>query len=348
MTELSEGLLDRLWFASRIARGARPDLGTYADFWRLIAEMNAAEQAALDDIRQGLLDAYDETVERLATATGTWDIRQAQEIIVELERQLALWEGIASAIIDNLLGLSWTHGGQLPAAAFRASRIELSAQPFISTEMLRISQTTLPVLIKGISSDTTMRIARILRASIMAQETPFEAIQRIGGPPPAKILRLGPGGELPAGYRAIRSGPFGPIRRPGMRTLPGYVGPTIAGLIGRTGAFPTAFHRAEAIVRTEVGRTMSEANFRTLDEISAQMADIVGPMQKEWNATLDARTRPEHAAAHGQRVPVDKPFTVGGEQLMYPNDPRGSAGNVINCRCVMLPWHPMFEEEGGE
>jgi hypothetical protein len=29
------------------------------------------------------------------------------------------------------------------------------------------------------------------------------------------------------------------------------------------------------------------------------------------------------------------PFDIGGEALMYPGDPAGSAGQVINCRCAM-------------
>lgn len=54
---------------------------------------------------------------------------------------------------------------------------------------------------------------------------------------------------------------------------------------------------------------------------------------RTWNAVMDARTRPEHAAADGQQVGLNEPFSVGGEDLMYPCDPTGSAGNVINCRC---------------
>jgi hypothetical protein len=34
-------------------------------------------------------------------------------------------------------------------------------------------------------------------------------------------------------------------------------------------------------------------------------------------------------------VPIDEPFIVSGEELMYPGDPSGSAGNVINCRCAI-------------
>jgi hypothetical protein len=32
---------------------------------------------------------------------------------------------------------------------------------------------------------------------------------------------------------------------------------------------------------------------------------------------------------------MDQAFEVGGEMLMYPGDPAGSAGNVINCRCAI-------------
>lgn len=56
-------------------------------------------------------------------------------------------------------------------------------------------------------------------------------------------------------------------------------------------------------------------------------------LRKEWIAASDERTRQEHADADGQIVNMDEPFRVGGELLMYPGDPAGSAGNVINCRC---------------
>ena len=54
---------------------------------------------------------------------------------------------------------------------------------------------------------------------------------------------------------------------------------------------------------------------------------------KIWVATLDGNTRDAHAGADGQEVPIDMPFNVGGEALMFPGDPNGSAENVINCRC---------------
>lgn len=49
----------------------------------------------------------------------------------------------------------------------------------------------------------------------------------------------------------------------------------------------------------------------------------------------DSRVRPAHIDADSEQVPVDAPFQVGGEFLMYPGDTSLGAtpGNVINCRC---------------
>lgn len=60
-------------------------------------------------------------------------------------------------------------------------------------------------------------------------------------------------------------------------------------------------------------------------------------MEREWMATKDARTRPEHGAADGQRVAVDEPFIVGGQRLMTPGDTaHGASGwNIYNCRCCV-------------
>lgn len=58
-------------------------------------------------------------------------------------------------------------------------------------------------------------------------------------------------------------------------------------------------------------------------------------LNKEWVASGDNRTRIAHSSADGQVVAMDSPFLVGGENLMYPGAPGGSAGNVINCRCTV-------------
>lgn len=93
-----------------------------------------------------------------------------------------------------------------------------------------------------------------------------------------------------------------------------------------------AKRRAQTIARTE---THTAANVG-----SEAAADATGlALEKEWLSTEDARVRPTHAEADGQRVEKDADFIVGGERLRFPGDPKGSAGNIINCRCIVL-WHP--------
>lgn len=71
----------------------------------------------------------------------------------------------------------------------------------------------------------------------------------------------------------------------------------------------------------------------------ALYADWGAPM-KEWLATPGGRTRDAHAAASGQQRPINEPFSVGGQALMYPGDPAGRLDNVIQCRCQSLAIFP--------
>lgn len=59
-------------------------------------------------------------------------------------------------------------------------------------------------------------------------------------------------------------------------------------------------------------------------------------MERQWVATLDSRTRHDHAMADGQTVGVDEPFIVGGYKLMYPGDPSGEPSEIYNCRCTQI------------
>lgn len=85
------------------------------------------------------------------------------------------------------------------------------------------------------------------------------------------------------------------------------------------------------IARTETTRIENSARQSVGDEGVKKGFN----MWKRWSATGDERTRDEHLAADGQEVPNNEPFTVGGEQMMYPGDiSLGASGwNTINCRC---------------
>jgi HK97 family phage portal protein len=98
-------------------------------------------------------------------------------------------------------------------------------------------------------------------------------------------------------------------------------GEGIAALRGRVRAVFEEFPawRAELIARTEA-TAANNAGFQD----AYRQSGVANA--KEWIATMDARTRDEHAALDGQIVPLDKTF---GNGLPYPSEP--------NCRCVLGP-----------
>lgn len=64
--------------------------------------------------------------------------------------------------------------------------------------------------------------------------------------------------------------------------------------------------------------------------------DANGRLMKVWVCKMDGRERDWHHDAHMQEVPVDSPYTVGGEHLMFPGDASMGASlkNLVNCRCA--------------
>lgn len=93
--------------------------------------------------------------------------------------------------------------------------------------------------------------------------------------------------------------------------------------------------RAVTIVRTEVVAASNHAS----EVATAAIAEDLGlTVTKVWLTALDERVRSSHRRAHGQAVPQSAPFTVAGEQMMYPGDDSlgATARNLINCRCTVV------------
>ena len=105
------------------------------------------------------------------------------------------------------------------------------------------------------------------------------------------------------------------------------------------GVFKHAKSRGQTIARTE---TSSIANELILDNFAENTVE-----KKVWLSAQDELVRSpdngsdyNHALADGQTVKVSEKFLITGvrsEYLDYPGDPNGSAENVINCRCTMMP-----------
>lgn len=87
--------------------------------------------------------------------------------------------------------------------------------------------------------------------------------------------------------------------------------------------------RAKTIVRTEGHRIQQKSTKDAQQEAKSKGADVV----KQWDATLDGKTRPSHKKVDGEIRELDEKFSNG---LDYPGDPGGKAGDVVNCRCVSL------------
>jgi len=85
--------------------------------------------------------------------------------------------------------------------------------------------------------------------------------------------------------------------------------------------------RALRIARTEIVGASNEGSMKGAK-------DFRPDSMKKWVVTMDGNTRDDHAAMQGEpAIPLDQKFLVGGDEMDYPGDPSGSAGNVIQCRC---------------
>lgn len=88
-------------------------------------------------------------------------------------------------------------------------------------------------------------------------------------------------------------------------------------------------NNAIRIARTEAHRIQCSASMNACEKAKSKGADVV----KQWDASLDKRTRDSHAKVDGEVRELDEKFSNG---LRYPGDPSGKAEEVVNCRCALL------------
>jgi hypothetical protein len=88
-------------------------------------------------------------------------------------------------------------------------------------------------------------------------------------------------------------------------------------------------NRAMTISRTEGHRIQQTSSDDARHTAKNKGADVV----KQWDSTLDGKTRPSHRMVDGEIREPDEKFSNG---LKFPGDPAGGAAEVVNCRCVAL------------
>ena len=89
--------------------------------------------------------------------------------------------------------------------------------------------------------------------------------------------------------------------------------------------------RAKTIVRTEGHRVQQASAMDAQRAAKEKGADVV----KQWDSTLDGRTRTTHRQLDGQIREIDEPFEVGGMKAQAPGY-FGDPAEDCNCRCVSL------------
>ena len=90
-------------------------------------------------------------------------------------------------------------------------------------------------------------------------------------------------------------------------------------------------NNAMRIARTEAHRIQIQATADAQWKAKANGADVV----KQWDASLDKKTRKSHRELDGQIRELDEPFEVNGHKAMQPGG-FGRPEEDINCRCALL------------
>lgn len=170
-----------------------------------------------------------------------------------------------------------------------------------------------------------------LRAALQAQGLPAEQVERLV----ASAMR----GRLVQRLLAIKEIRVAQIEQTTRRRLQATLvkglraGETVGELAGRVHeVLGGAMSRALLIARTEAGQAVSSGRF-----VAAQAA---GATHKGW--LHGANPRGSHLQAQqdyhprSHPIPIDEAFRVGTDRLMFPRDPSGSPGEIINCNCVMV------------
>lgn len=108
----------------------------------------------------------------------------------------------------------------------------------------------------------------------------------------------------------------------------------VAGKLARHMAntpFQKAYNNSIRIARTEGHRIQNASALDAMHAAKSKGADIV----KQWDSTLDGRTRDNHGLLDGQIREIDEPFEVGGKMADAPGM-FGDPAEDCNCRCCLL------------
>ncbi|MHB8958478.1 MAG: phage minor head protein [Candidatus Limnocylindrales bacterium] len=146
-------------------------------------DLYGAENRTLAEIRDELEHARKHAIATLATAQKDWQIAQAQALLKEIEREMGAWAKAASSATTGRLGEVADLGVEQVVASLRSGGglgFSIGAGPMIGRDFVAVAYQTLPDLITNVSADLVKQVGSVLRQAVLAQETPLDAMHRIG------------------------------------------------------------------------------------------------------------------------------------------------------------------------
>jgi hypothetical protein len=142
------------------------------------------ENAALAEIKAELEKARQATILILSTARKDWHIAQAKALLDQIKDAIKAWDAFTARAIGGRLDTVADIGAEQVTAALRAgarlAAVEWGASPMVSRAFVAVAQETIPLLITNVADETIIAIRRVLYQAVLAQESPFAAMQAIG------------------------------------------------------------------------------------------------------------------------------------------------------------------------
>lgn len=311
------------------------------------AQLTRLTNRGVRDIERVLRDFRVEIAGRLALLVENpaqpFTIRVTPQITTEIRRSIDDLVRTANPGVQASLEKAFDLGSSVTASAFTAAGVPITF-PTLSPSILASLGATTENVLTELGTRLGDRILREIRLSAAGLEPSSAAIGRIDD-----FLRTST--EVRRGLR----------RRIGF----GF--------------------QAESIVRTEIPRIFSNAQQAASEQISQSVPDLrkrwvttlrkrrghreaearyatggeIGPIlvknrfrvtdfsRSDFNVGGFWTTRTEGGA---QRVYRGKPRARSGrpitDRMLFPRDPAGSAGNVVNCTCIVLEVVPSLERVG--
>jgi len=260
------------------------------------SELAKSYASALDDIRSTLARIYDQynVTGELTKAQRTQFLRLSnieKELIAVLQPYLSSSEELIKQVSQIAVDQSYLRHGW---AIDQAAGVQLGWGGLSDNAVRAVSIGGTSEELRGIVSDKELIAHRKLLDDAFKKNWPKDSKKWLSNAIKDGVIK---GDSIPTITKAIK------------------------GALGKT------YSQAEIIARTEILRALGIGSQIAYDKAADDGVQIT----QVWDATLDSRTRPEHAALDGRSM-VDGMFDTAVGFIPGPRR-SGDASFDINCRC---------------